>query len=79
MLNPAERSFSGLYLFEDEPAARAYLQGPIMEMVRNDTTNSNLRVELFELMEEPSVITRGPTPARYPAALRNAAGSFTKA
>lgn len=62
MLNQDECTFSGLYLFEDEAAARAYLAGSIADMVRNDTTNTNIHTALYDLMERPSALTHFPLP-----------------
>lgn len=73
MLDPATCTFSGLYLFEDEDAAWAYLSGPIMDLIKNDTTNSNISIQLFDMLEEHTTLTRGPTPARYPVASAAAA------
>lgn len=63
LLDEAEGLFSGVYLFEDEAAAREYLAGPIMAMVRDDTSNTEIQTRLLDVMEEHSAITRGPIAA----------------
>lgn len=67
MIDATTHTFSGLYLFEDEDAAWAYLSGPIMDLVRNDSTNGNLHIQLFDMMEEHTALTHGPTPLLFHA------------
>jgi hypothetical protein len=49
----------GVYLFADRAAATAYLEGPIVSRLRGNPAVSNVEVRLFDVLEGPSVITRG--------------------
>jgi hypothetical protein len=53
----------GVYLFADRAAANAYLEGPIVSRLRTNPAVSNVDVRLFDVLEGPSVITRGLSPA----------------
>jgi hypothetical protein len=53
----------GVYLFADRAAATAYLEGPIVSRLRANPAVSGVDVRLFDVLEGPSVITRGlPSP-----------------
>ena len=49
----------GIYLFADRGAATAYLEGPIVSRLRGNPAVADIEVRLFDVLEEPSVITRG--------------------
>ena len=53
----------GVYLFTDRLAATAYLQGPIVKGLRENPALANVEVRLFDVLEGPSVITRGLSPS----------------
>jgi hypothetical protein len=53
----------GVYLFANRLAATAYLEGPIVSRLRGNPAVANVEVRLFDVIEGPSVITRGLTPA----------------
>ena len=53
----------GVYLFADRAAATAYLEGPIVSRLRGNPAVAGVEVELFDVLEGPSVITRGLPPA----------------
>jgi hypothetical protein len=54
----------GVYLFEDRAAATAYLTGPIVARLRENPAVASIEVRLFDVLEGPSVITRGLSPER---------------
>lgn len=53
----------GVYLFEDRAAAMAYLEGPIVARLRGNPAVSGVEVTLFEVLDGPSVVTRGLSPS----------------
>ena len=53
----------GVYLFADRAAATAYLEGPIVSGLRGNPALAGVEVRLFDVLEGPSVITRGLSPA----------------
>jgi hypothetical protein len=59
-LNEAEREFGGIYLFDDEAAANAYLAGPIVAQLGQHPALSDITAKQFDVLEEPSAVTHGP-------------------
>jgi hypothetical protein len=53
----------GVYLFADRAAATAYLEGPIISGLRGNPAVAGVEVKLFDVLEGPSVITRGLPPS----------------
>jgi len=53
----------GNYLFADRAAARAYLEGPIVSRLRDNPAVAGIEVRLFDVIDEPSVLTRGLSPS----------------
>ena len=60
LLNEAESRGGGIYLFDDEESARAYLEGPIVTAMRSLPVLSELSVNSLSVLEEPTAATRGP-------------------
>ena len=60
LINAAEGECAGVCLFEDEASAQGYLAGPIIGGVKTNPAFSNLSIKLFDVMEEPSLVTRAP-------------------
>ena len=60
LLNEAESRGGGIYLFDDEESARAYLEGPIVAAMKSLPVLSELSVNSFSVLEEPTAVTRGP-------------------
>ena len=54
----------GIYLFDDESSADAYLGGPIVAGVVNHPALSDFSVKQFDVMEEVTAITHGPIAER---------------
>jgi hypothetical protein len=59
-MNKSERAFGGIYLFDDEAAANAYLAGPIVAQLGQHPALSDITAKQFDVLEEPSAVTRGP-------------------
>jgi hypothetical protein len=53
----------GVYLFADRAAATAYLEGPIVSRLRRNPAVAGVEVRLFDVLDGPSVITRGLSPS----------------
>ena len=53
----------GVYLFADRVAATAYLEGPIVKGLRGNPAIADVDVRLFDVLDGPSVITRGLSPS----------------
>ena len=53
----------GVYLFADRVAATAYLEGPIVSRLRGNPAIAGVEVKLFDVLDGPSVITRGLSPS----------------
>jgi hypothetical protein len=60
LLNEAESRGGGIHLFDDEESARAYLEGPIIAAMKSLPILSELSVISSCVLEEPTVLTRGP-------------------
>ncbi len=60
LLNEAESRGGGVYLFDDEEAARAYLEGPIVAAMKSLPVLSEFSVKSFSVLVEPTAVTRGP-------------------
>jgi hypothetical protein len=60
LMNEAEREAGGIYLFESEGAAQAYLGGPIVAALKASPGISNIRAKLFDVLKEHTDITKGP-------------------
>ena len=50
----------GIYLFDDQASVDAYLAGPIVAGIQSNPAFSDIRVEQYDVAEEPTAITRGP-------------------
>jgi hypothetical protein len=60
LMNEAESEAGGIYLFEDEAAAQAYLTGPIVAGFAQHPAVSDVSVKLFDPDATLSAVTRGP-------------------
>jgi hypothetical protein len=63
LIDEERRRAGGVYLFADRAAATAYLEGPIVKGLRENPALANVEVRLFDVIEGPSVITRGLSPS----------------
>jgi hypothetical protein len=60
LMNQAEREAGGVYLFDNEASAQAFLAGPIVAGVAESPALSNISVKTFGVMQDMTRITRGP-------------------
>ena len=60
IFNEAESEAGGIHLFDDEDSVNTYLQGDIAAQVVNHPALSDFSVKQFDVMEDVTVITRGP-------------------
>lgn len=63
LLNEAERTAGGVYLFADEAAAQAYLDSPLIAQVKAAPILSDFRVAQSGVVDDLTAITRGPVAA----------------
>ena len=59
-VNEAEKLAAGIYLFKDDASAQAYLKGEIIAGIKSNPAVSNVEIRVFEVLPEPTKITRGP-------------------
>jgi hypothetical protein len=58
--NEEERVGGGIYLFEDDASAQAFLEGPIAAGLGEMESVSELSVKRFEVLDSLTTVTRGP-------------------
>lgn len=63
LIDAERRASGGIYLFHDRAAAQAYVDGPFCDWMRESSVFSDLRINIFDVVEEPSRITRAPLSA----------------
>jgi hypothetical protein len=61
LVNADQGLSGGIYLFRDRAAAEAYAAGELVSELRRQRPDVSVRV--FDVMEQPSLITRAPLPA----------------
>ena len=59
-MNEERSEAAGIYLFADEKSLQAYLEGPIMVAMEEKPAFSDISVKIFEVVDEPTRVTRGP-------------------
>ncbi len=57
IINEAQGEAGGIYLFDDDAAVQAFLDGPIIAETEGDPT---LSIKAFDVIVELTTITRGP-------------------
>jgi len=60
VMNEAENTAGGIYLFEDGASVKAYLEGPIVDAVMKNEALSDKEAKVFDVLDKHSKITRGP-------------------
>ena len=60
IVNEAEKTAGGIYVFEDEASVEAYLKGPIIAAMKSMPVISDFEAKIFDVMPEPIKITHGP-------------------
>lgn len=57
IINEAQNEAGGIYLFNDDAAMKAFMDGPIIAEMKGDPT---LSIKAFDVIEQLTTITRGP-------------------
>ena len=57
IINEAQSEAGGIYLFEDDAAVQAFVDGPIIAEMKGDPT---LSIKAFDVIGELTSITRSP-------------------
>ena len=60
LMNESEHEAGGIYLFESDIAAQAYLAGPIVAALKSSPAIRNISAKLFDVLERHTTITKGP-------------------
>jgi hypothetical protein len=60
LINSTDDEVGGIYLFDDEAAVQAFLNGPMVVNMKSDPTFSVVSIKTFDIMQEHTAITRGP-------------------
>jgi len=60
LMNETENEAGGIYLFDNETSATAYLEGQIVAQVVEHPALSDFSVKQFDVIESVTTITRGP-------------------
>jgi hypothetical protein len=60
LLNESSQKAGEIYLFEDEDAANAFLNGPLVAQVKSAPSITDLCVAQFGVLNTLTAITRGP-------------------
>jgi hypothetical protein len=68
LMNEQAKEAGGIYLFESEQAANAYVSGPIVAALKASPAVSNISAKLFAVLGEHSAMTRAPLTAAVASA-----------
>jgi hypothetical protein len=60
IINEAANEAGGIYLFDDEISVQEYLAGPIVSQVKQHPALADISAKVFDVMEKPTAVTRGP-------------------
>jgi hypothetical protein len=60
LMNEAEKSAGGIYLFKDEASLETFLKGEIIAGLRSNPAASDVEAKVFDILPEHTRITRGP-------------------
>ena len=60
LVNEAEKSAGGIYLFKDDASVEAYLKGEIVAGLKSNPALSDIEAKVFDILPEHTKITRGP-------------------
>jgi hypothetical protein len=67
IINDAAKEAGGIYLFDDEASVKAMLEGSLVAQVTSHPALSDFSVKQFDVMDDPTAITRGPVKQTQPA------------
>ena len=59
LMNEAEKTAGGIYLFKDEASVKTYLKAEKHELETSPVI-SNAEIRVFDILTEPTKISRGP-------------------
>jgi hypothetical protein len=68
LVNETKKEAGGIYLFESEDAANAYVGSPIVAALKASPAVSNISAKMFSVLGEHSAITRAPLTAAVASA-----------
>ncbi len=60
LVNEAEKSAGGIYLFKDDASVEAFLKGEIVAGLKKHPALSDIEAKVFDILPEHTKITRGP-------------------
>jgi len=60
LVNEAENSSGGIYLFKDEASLETFLKGEIIAGLKSNPAASDVEAKVFDILPEHTKITRGP-------------------
>ncbi len=60
IFNEEQSCGGGIYLFDDQSSLGAFLEGPIVAALKSHPAFSDISVLAFDVLAEPTAITRGP-------------------
>jgi len=60
LMNEAEKSAGGIYLFKDDASVKAYLKGEIVAGLKSNPALSDIEAKVFDILPQHTKITRGP-------------------
>ena len=63
LLNPTAQEAGGIYLFDSQASADAYVNGPLVCQLRGLTAIRNLSIKQFDVVPAATALTRGPVDA----------------
>ena len=60
IINEAEKSAGGIYLFKDDASVQAFHEGKIVAAIMKHPALSNIEAKVFDILPKHTKITRGP-------------------
>ena len=60
IINDEEKETGGLYLFSDESSLDDYINGPLIDGLKNSPAISDITIKKFAFLEAATSITHGP-------------------
>ncbi len=60
IVNENTKEAGGIYLFNDEPSAKAYLEGNIIAELKKLPAISDIEAKIFDVMDRHTEVTHGP-------------------
>ena len=59
LMDEAKSEAGGIYFFDNSSSLTSYLEGPLAAQVSSHPAFSEMSVKRFDVLDEPTVITRG--------------------